>query len=47
MTSLTACVRNMTWGGLAHYNLDVGREMAATGCMARIWKEDDSMLNTD
>ncbi len=33
---LTACVRNMTWGDLAHYNLDVGGEMVATGYVARI-----------
>ncbi len=42
---LTACVRNMmTWGGIWHINLDVGREIAATGHVARIWEEDDSML---
>ncbi len=29
------------------YNLDVDGEMVATGGMARIWREDDSMLRTD
>ncbi len=41
----TACVRNMmTWGGTWHINLDVGREIATTGHVARIWEEDDSVL---
>jgi hypothetical protein len=40
----TACVRNMTtWGGPGTLNLDVGREIATTGCVARIWEEDDSV----
>jgi hypothetical protein len=38
-----------TWQGgeLARHNLDMGREMAATGCMARIWEEDNRMLCSD
>jgi hypothetical protein len=45
----TACVRNMmTWGrDLARYNLDMGREIAANGRVARIWEEDNSVLSTD
>jgi F420-dependent methylenetetrahydromethanopterin dehydrogenase len=43
----TAFMHNMTWGDMACYNLDVSREMAATGCMARIWEEDDSVMSTD
>jgi hypothetical protein len=40
-------MHNMMWGGdLAYYQLEVDREMAATGHLARIWKEDDSMLST-
>ncbi len=38
---------NMTWGDLACYNLDVGGEMVATGHVAKIWEEDDSILSTD
>jgi hypothetical protein len=39
---------NMMWGGdLAHYNLDMDREIAATGYVLRIWEEDDSVLSTD
>ncbi len=38
----------MTWGDLARYNLDVGGEMAATGCLvARILEEDNIMLSSD
>jgi hypothetical protein len=37
----------MTCGDLAHYNLDAGGEMAAIGCIARIWEEDDSVLSSD
>ncbi len=44
---LTACVHNMTWGDLAHYNLDVGRDIAAMGRLARIREENDCMLNSD
>jgi hypothetical protein len=36
---LTACVRNMLWGDMAHYKVDVGREKAATKHVARIWEE--------
>ncbi len=40
----TAYVRNMMMcGGTWYFNLDVGGEMVATGCVARIWEEDDSM----
>jgi hypothetical protein len=40
-------MRNMTWGDLALCNHDVGREMAATGCVAaRIWEEDNIMLSS-
>jgi hypothetical protein len=42
----TACVRNMmTWGGIWHVKLDVGREFAM-GCMVRIWEEDKSVLSS-
>ncbi len=36
---LTACVDNLMWGSLACYNLDVGREMRAMGCKARLGGE--------
>jgi hypothetical protein len=32
-------------GGTWHVNLDMGREIAATGRVARIWEEDDSVLS--
>jgi archaeosine-15-forming tRNA-guanine transglycosylase len=32
-------------GGTWHVNLDVGREIAATDRVARIWVEDDSVLS--
>jgi hypothetical protein len=42
---LTACMRNMrTWGDLARYS-GRGRREAATGLMARIWEEFDSVLS--
>jgi hypothetical protein len=34
-------------GDLARYNLDVNGEMAAMGCVARIWEEDDSVLSSE
>ncbi len=41
----TACECNiMTWG-TRHIYLDVGRELVATGRVARIWKEDNSVLS--
>ncbi len=43
----TACIHNMMWGGPGMYNLDVGREMAAMGRMARNWEEDNSMLSSN
>jgi hypothetical protein len=38
-------VRNMTMGGGGTWqvNMDVGGETATTGCMARIWEDDDSV----
>jgi hypothetical protein len=36
---LTACARDLPWGDMAHYKVDMGREMAATGLVARIWEE--------
>jgi hypothetical protein len=32
-------------GGIWHVRLDLGREFA-TGCMERIWEEDDSVLSS-
>ncbi len=43
----TAFVRYITWGYLAHYNLGMGREIAAIGCKVRIWEEDDHVLISD
>jgi hypothetical protein len=40
-------MRNMMWGGLGRYNLDVGGEMAAIGLVARIWEEDNRVLSSD
>jgi hypothetical protein len=41
-------MRNMTGeGDLARYNLNVGGEMVATGLIARILEEDDSVLSND
>jgi hypothetical protein len=38
-------MRNMMmWGGTWHINLDVVREIATMGHVARIWEEDDSVL---
>jgi hypothetical protein len=34
-------------GDLVCYNLDVSGEMATTGCAARVWEENDSVLSTD
>jgi hypothetical protein len=31
------------WGGPGMLNLGVGREIATTGRMARIWEEDNSV----
>jgi hypothetical protein len=45
--TLTACISSMTWGGLAHYNLDVAGEMATMGREAMIWEEDDSVMSSD
>jgi hypothetical protein len=44
---LTACIRNMMWVGPGRYNLDVGREMAALGLVARMWEEDKRVLSSD
>jgi tRNA U34 2-thiouridine synthase MnmA/TrmU len=38
---------NMMWGDLAHYNLNVGEEMVATGHVARILEKENSVLSTD
>ncbi len=37
----TACVHNLMTGGDLPLNLDVGREVVASGHMVRIWEEDD------
>jgi hypothetical protein len=41
------CLPVCAVGGLAHYNLDMGGKMAATGRVARKWEEGDSMLSSD
>jgi hypothetical protein len=37
----------MMWGYLACYNLGMGGEMAATGCVERIREEINSVLSSD
>jgi hypothetical protein len=42
----TACVRSMTtWEESGMFKLEVGGE-TATGCVARIWEEDGSVLSS-
>jgi hypothetical protein len=41
---LTACVHNMTWGEPGTLSWTWAESETATGCVASIWEEDDSLL---